>query len=242
MAHARKAAVALAALASCAGPGGSFDGGDRHAAFDGAGPARSDDGPDLSLFDLQARLAARAASFVGHSGTFQVGPERFNADCTGFIEAVYEAEGIPLRALMRAAAPDERSGVAAAFVATRAYGSVFGRRGEWPSPGDLIFWHDTYDRNGNGRADDRFTHAGIVEYVVDGTVVFLHRGGKGVARGAMTRTRPDEKAADGVLLNSHIRSKTASRTGVPVLAGALFSAYGRIEPWRVPGPVAMPYR
>lgn len=231
---ARAAALVALLLAACAGPGRSFDAGPGEPPGGGPPGAWSDGGeaetPDLSAYQLQARLAARAASLLGHSGPFEVGPERFPADCTGFVEAVYEAEGIPLRALMRAAAPEERSGVAAAFRAARAYGAVFGRRGEWPAPGDLVFWHDTYDRNRNGRTDDRLTHVGIVEYVADGTVVFVHRGSKGVARGAMNRSRPREKSADGVLLNSAIRSKSARLRGVPVLAGELFAAYGRLEP------------
>jgi hypothetical protein len=209
------AALAAALLSGCAGGTPSLDPG------------------DLSFFDLQARLAARGASWVGHRGEFRVGGERFNDDCTGFVEAVYEAEGVPLRALMRRAAPDERGGVAAAFRAMKSYGVVFGG-GDWPAPGDLVFWHDTYDRNGNGEADDPFTHLGIVEYVVDGTVVFVHRGGKGVARGAMNPERPREEAADGVRLNSAIRARNPRLEGVPALAGALFAGYGRIDPRRVP--------
>ncbi len=210
--------MALSLLAACAGPLRS-----RYAE------------PDLSFYDLQARLAARAASLVGRTAGFQIGRERFNADCTGFVEAVYEAEGVPLRSFMRGAAPDERSGVAAAYRTMRAYGMVFSG-GDWPSPGDLVFWHDTYDRNGDGRGDDRLTHVGVVEYVVDGTVVFLHRGGKAVARGAMTVDRPAEQSAGGVVLNSPIRRRNPRLAGVPVLAGALFAAYGRIDPARVPPP------
>ena len=183
---------------------------------------------------LQARLAARAASFVGHQGAFRVAGERFNADCTGFVEAVYETEGIPLRAMMRDAAPTEASGVAAAFRAMETFGTVFGGGGEWPAPGDLVFWHDTYDRNRNGRADDPFTHIGIVEYVVDGTVIFVHRGGKAVGRGAMNPARPGEASASGVIVNSPLRSKNPRLAGVPMLAGALFAGYGRIDPRRVP--------
>lgn len=192
------------------------------------------DAPDLSFYDLQARLAARAASLVGHPGEFRVGVERYNPDCTGFIQAVYEAEGVPLRAMMRRAAPAERSGVAAALRAMEAYGVVFGGGGEWPAPGDLVFWHDTYDRNHNGRADDPFTHVGVVEYVVDGTVLFVHRGGKAVARGAMNPERPGEAKAGEVVLNSPIRARNARLEGVPVLAGALFAGYARIDPARVP--------
>ncbi len=218
MACARPAAVLLTALlAGCAGAGG----------------ARRE-APDLAFHDLQARLAARAASLVGHRGAFRVADERFNDDCTGFVEAVYEAEGVPLRTMMRRAAPEEESGVAAAFRAMEAYGIVFGGGGEWPAPGDLVFWHDTYDRNRNGRADDPFTHVGIVEYVSDGTVVFVHRGGRAVTRGAMNPDRPNEAGADGYVLNSPLRSKNPRLAGAPVFAGALFAGYGRVDPRRFP--------
>ncbi len=195
-------------------------------------PAR--DPSDLSIYDLQARIAARAASLVGQAGEFRVGGDRFPADCSGFVEAVYEAEGVPLRALMRRAAAREPSGVDAAWRAMEAYGAVV-RDGAWPSPGDVVFWHDTYDRNRNGRADDGLTHVGIVLYVVDGTVVFVHRGSKAVARGAMDTRRPREaRSASGAEVNSYIRKKDARLDGVPVLAGALFAGYGRIDPGRVP--------
>jgi hypothetical protein len=217
VAHARPLAVALLLAAACGAPGRSLR-----------------DAPDLALFDLQARLAVRGASLLGHATGFQAGGERFNADCTGFVQAVYALEGVPLRQLMRTAAPGEKSGVAAAYRAMEAYGVIFGGGGEWPAPGDLVFWHDTYDRNRNGKADDRFTHVGIVEYVVDGTVVFLHRGGKKVARGAMTPDRPHERTAGGVTVNSPIRARNPRLKGVPALAGALFAGYGRIDPRRVP--------
>jgi hypothetical protein len=184
-------------------------------------------------FDLQARLAVRARSYLGRRGPFRAKGQRFGSDCSGFVEAVYAAEGILLRDLMQRAAPEERGGVKAAWLAVRQNGRVFGRD-EWPAPGDLVFWNDTYDRNRNRRADDRFTHLGIVEYVEDGTVYFLHRGGRGVARGVMTPGRPTEATdADGRKLNSAIRA-----TRHPVkdggLAGALLAGYGRIDLARVP--------
>ncbi len=199
-----------------------------------AGPRGARDGSDLAFYDLQARLAARAAALVGHTRGFQAGGERFNADCTGFVEAVYAGEGVPLRPLMRSAAPGERTGVWAVYRAMERYGVVFGGGGEWPAPGDLVFWRDTYDRNRNGKPDDGLTHVGIVEYVVDGTVVFVHRGSHGVARGAMTPDRPDERSAAGVALNSPIRARDGRRENVPALAGELFAGYGRIDPAKLP--------
>jgi hypothetical protein len=203
------------------------------AACAGSRPAARD-ALDLSFVDLQARLAARAASLVGHASAFRAAGERFNPDCTGFVEAVYASEGVPLRDLMKAAAPDERSGVPAAYRAVRRYGVVFGGGGEWPAPGDLVFWRDTYDRNRDGRLDGTLTHMGIVEYVVDGTVVFVHRGSKAVARGAMTPDRPGERSAGGVALNTPIRKRDPRLAAVPALAGELFAGYGRLDPAKLP--------
>ncbi len=217
----RGAALALSALAIFLGAGCA-----------GFTAGRGDE-PDLSVFELQARLAARASSLVGQQGDFRFGGERFPADCTGFVEAVYQAEGVPLRSLMRRSAPEERTGVDAAWRTVSEYGTIL-PRGEWPAPGDLVFWHDTYDRNGNGRADDGLTHVGIVLYVVDRTVVFIHRGGKAVARGAMDPRRPDEGTVEGLVVNSPIRKRDPRLEGVPVLAGALFAGYGRIDPRQLP--------
>jgi hypothetical protein len=76
---------------------------------------------------------------------------------------------------------------------------------------------------------------GVVLYVVDGNVVFAHRGGHAVARGAMDPRRPHEaKGDDGAVVNTPIRKRDARLEGVPLLAGELFAGYGRIDPRRVP--------
>jgi probable lipoprotein NlpC len=185
--------------------------------------------------DLPSRLVSRAEADLGQSGPFVVGDERFLADCSGYVASVYEAEGIPLRRLEVQAAPRETSGVAAAYQAVLAYGVVFGGGGEWPRPGDLVFFHDTYDRNRNGDQDDPFTHMGIVERVEGGSVTFLHRGGRGVARGTLTLDRPDQvRDGDGRELNTVLRDKHPRIAGAPALAGELFQGYGRIDPERIP--------
>lgn len=185
--------------------------------------------------DLGVRLAVRARAALGQPGPFAAAGERFPADCSGYVASVYEAEGVPLRRLMARAAPGETAGVAAAYQAARAYGVVFGGGGEWPRPGDLVFFHDTYDRNRDGRLDDPFTHVGIVERIEDGTVLFLHRGGRAVVRGSVTLGRPDEaRDASGRELNSVLRDKRPRLSGAPALAGQLFQGFGRIEPGRIP--------
>jgi hypothetical protein len=197
-----------------------------------AGPAALAPGVEPDV--LGERLASRAASLLGQAAPFTVRGERYPADCSGFVEAVYAAEGIPLRGLMVRSAPRETSAAAALHRAALDFGEVFGGGGEWPRPGDLVFWHGTYDRDRDGRSDDRFTHVGIVEYVAGGTVVFLHRGSREVVRGAMTPSRPGELAEGDRLLNSALRRKARSAPGDRLLAGELFAGYGRIDPRRVP--------
>jgi probable lipoprotein NlpC len=199
----------------------------------------------LAAVDLEARLAARAASLEGTTGAFEVGGARFNADCSGFVEAVYEAEGVPFRRLAALAAPGVRSGVAAAYRVMQRFGTVLRGDDVWPAPGDLVFFHDTYDRNRNGAADDPLTHVGVVEWTEDGTVVFIHRGGRTVAKGAMTRDRPGVGSDRGRLLNSPLREKRRAQAGdverrsEDVLADGLFAAYGRLDPEKLPPGVAL---
>jgi hypothetical protein len=177
---------------------------------------------------LQSRLAARARAFLGRRGPFRAGGERFNGDCSGFVEAVYAAEGLALRELVKQEAPTERSAVKAVWIAAQRHGRAFGAD-ETPVPGDLVFWHDTYHRNHNRKAENRFTHIGIVERVEDGTVHFLHRGRRGVVRGVMTLGRSHEASApDGHPLNSHLRARShpVKQGG---LAGELFAGYARLD-------------
>ncbi len=211
--------LVAASLAACAGPALSV----RQA---------------LDRSDLQARLAARGASLLGQGRErFQAAGETFNGDCSGFVEAVYALEGIQLRRTLEAAAPRQASAVAAAWVAAGRGGERW-RGGEWPSPGDLVFFDDTWDRNGNGRRDDPLTHVGLVEWVdVDGTVTFLHRGGQGVARGRLNLRRPDAlRAEDGRPLNVPLRVRASRDDGGPALAGQLFAGYGRIGVFGPAGP------
>lgn len=201
----------LAALAGCAGPALSV----REA---------------LDRSDLQARLAARGASLLGQGREkFHVAGQVFNGDCSGFVEAVYALEGIELRRILQQEAPRETSAVAAAWIAAGRRGARWSG-GEWPSPGDLVFFDDTWDRNGNGRRDDPLTHVGLVEWVdVDGTVTFLHRGGQGVTRGQLNLRHPGlARDPAGRPLNAPLRVRAGKGDTAPALAGQLFVGYGRI--------------
>ncbi len=74
------------------------------------------------------------------------------------------------------------------------WGKLTGQNGKVPDgdtrPGDLIFFRDTADLNGNGRPDDGVTLVGVVERVRGAHVVLIaQRAGK-VRRMAVDPTRP----------------------------------------------------
>jgi hypothetical protein len=97
-----------------------------------------------------------------------------------------------------------------------------------PSPGDVAFFDDTYDRNGNGRLDDELSHVAIVESVdEDGTIHLVHVGSKGVVRIVMNLRRPEDHVDEaGKVLNDYLRAHAdgdAPRTRY--LAGELWAGF-----------------
>jgi hypothetical protein len=175
----------------------------------------------------------RASAWLGHRGAFPAGGRSFRPDCSGFVEAVYEATGIPMRDAVAIHDVDGGSAAMALRREVQALGVLYGAERE-PLPGDLVFFEDTWDRNRNGRRDDGITHAGLVTAVrPDGTVEFLHRGSRGVARAFLHLGTPDlSRTRDGAVRNSPLRVASRSDAG-PVLAGQLFAGFGRIDPARV---------
>jgi hypothetical protein len=50
----------------------------------------------------------------------------------------------------------------------------------------------------------------------------------------MNPRRPGDASVDGQVVNSYLRKRDPRLDGVPVLAGALFAGYGRLDPRRLP--------
>jgi hypothetical protein len=93
-----------------------------------------------------------------------------------------------------------------------------------PLPGDAAFFHDTYDRNRDRRANDRFTHVGLVEKVDGTAIVLIHRSVHGVERLRMDLARPDDPDA-----NDRLRfQRRGDAPGTRYLAGELFAAFGEL--------------
>jgi peptidoglycan DL-endopeptidase CwlO len=181
-------------------------GGARHAnppplaGFAARGAARARRAPGLDL--ERARLVGAARRRVG---------EPFRGDCSGFVLAALRDARVRVPPL-----PAARSRSASLWLACRPV--------EKPRPGDLAFFHDTYDRDRDGRLDDRFTHVAVVERVEGRRVVLVHRNGSRVERLRMSLDRPGDADQNDVLRVK----RRGDAPGTRYLAGELFAAFGAL--------------
>ena len=157
-------------------------------------------------------VARSAGSLVGRE-RLVVDGESFRYDCSGLVSAAYTKAGLEL------------SGTSASLNALARKTGTFHERLR-PEVGDIVFFDNTWDRNGNGRRDDSLTHVAVVESIDDkGTQTLVHLGGKGVVRMMMNLEEPGVyKDASGAILNSYLRrGKSGER-----LTGQLWSGYGSL--------------
>lgn len=104
-----------------------------------------------------------------------------------------------------------------------------------PSPGDIAFFDDTYDRNGNGRLDDPLSHVAVVESVDQGgTITMVHIGSKGVARLMMNLRHPEDRTdTQGTVLNDYMRARSnGDSPRTRYLTGELWVAFASY--WEAP--------
>ncbi|MFN7143396.1 MAG: CHAP domain-containing protein [Myxococcota bacterium] len=160
-------------------------------------------------------IAEAAAAFVGNSALYVDGA-RYRFDCSGLVEASLASAGCAFR-----------GSTEMLFQQAREHRVLHRKR--LPTPGDVAFFDDTYDDNGNGRLDDPLTHVAVVESVDGkGTITLIHVGSKGVTRFLMNLRRPEDRHdADGNLINSYIRHRKAGDSPrTRYLAGELWVAFG----------------
>ena len=181
--------------------GGSADAGatGAAAAHPNAHEVRSDD-----LSSVQQRVVESARSLVG-ARSLRINGRRFRYDCTGTILAAYYGAGIDLEAEFSAYTGN---GVARLFKLAAAHELVY--TGDSPSPGDVIFWDNTYDRNGDGAWNDTLTHAGVViRTYADGSVDYVHHNYRdGIVIARMSLASPDLHQSGALLVNSPMRMKS----------------------------------
>jgi peptidoglycan DL-endopeptidase CwlO len=220
-------AVSLAATLGCATPralrsgSGAVPFGAGKVPTSERGPADAP-GPKADAAVEGVLAAARAA--LGESRP-ELDGRPLPTDCSGFVRGVYTKAGVDL---FSEAKPWD-NGVRAMVRWIERHGQMHRRK--VPAPGDLVFFHDSYDRNGDGKLNDRFTHMGLVEEVLpDGTALIIHATNHGIVREPMNLMRPHEaKDSQGREINAILRRKTAEDSpGTPRLMSELFAGFGRV--------------
>ena len=132
---------------------------------------------------LGPRLADRARDATGLRSVHQLSSAA-NDDCSGFVRAIYEREGV------RFSAVPPRPGENGVSWLHRVAAARRGLRHR-PKPGDLVFFRNTY-RPG-------LSHVGIVDSVRGNEVTFVHRGGRGIVRSRLDLRRPHARTRNDVL-------------------------------------------
>jgi len=164
------------------------------------------------------RKVARAAESFLDKKRLIVHGDKYRYDCSGMICAAHVKAGLPTSGNTRML-----------YEKSKELG-VFHKR-KRPDVGDVAFFSNTWDRNKNGRRDDKLTHIAIVEAVEsDGTISLIHLGGSGVKRLVMNMRHPGRKlSAQGKRWNSVLRK---GKDGGPILTGDLCVGFGSL--WAEP--------
>jgi peptidoglycan DL-endopeptidase CwlO len=142
-------------------------------------------------------------------------------DCSSFVTAIITRAGRPTEGSVESLYDDLAAGRGL-------------HRRKVPLPGDLVFFDHTYDRNRNGRLDDRLSHIAVVMSVdAEGTVVMAQGGtSKGRTTLSMNLKQPDVVTdARGEVINEWLRmEKDSDPPGTKYLASQLWRAFGTIDP------------
>jgi len=178
------------------------------------------------LSKLQNELV-EGAYFVKGKRSLRVNGRTFNSDCTGTVLAIYWYAGIDL------ARPLENySGNGVSRLFSYLQDSQLVLETKDPAAGDIIFWDNTYDRNGDTLANDFLTHTGmIVKVEKDGTIHYVHHNyRKGVVFARMNLYKPEvyKEEVDGrpIIVNSPMRMKGSPEYD-KWLASELTRSFGR---------------
>ncbi len=180
----------------------------------------------MTSLPSRSAIVESAARLIG-ARTITSQGKRIAYDCAGVTRAIFLEHGIDL---YRGTFNDSKgNGVRLIHNHVRQHGTL--HRGSNVSPGDLVFFDNTWDFNGDGKLNDPLTHVGVVERLEpDGTVIFISRVANAVERYRMNLDQPHvHKTAQGHVLNDYIRRKhSADPDHTARLTGELFSFYGNL--------------
>ncbi|HXW53372.1 MAG TPA: NlpC/P60 family protein [Myxococcota bacterium] len=169
----------------------------------------------------RARLLSIAKSALGKP-SLKVGKRSFRSDCSGTIRAIFTKAKIGLGGVIK---KDNDNDVKTIYRFVQKYGSVIR---EEPLVGDLVFFHNTYDRSCNGQMNDALTHVGLVEKVEGQTVHFIHHLGRSIIRSKMNLSLPNETYDPKTRKRINHILRRAEGQHRAFTAAQLFAGFGRL--------------
>ena len=182
------------------------------------------------LTRLQVALVQAAHDLLGVDQLFVRG-QRYLFDCSGTVMAIYAQAGLNLGQHFNRYTGN---GVERIHKMVEEYDKVFAKNPTLlPEPGDIIFFDNTYDRNGDGLWNDNLTHtAMVVEVLDDGTVKYVHNHYRlGIVIEQMNLVRPDVHYdrinGEDVKVNAAMRMRGTGGSAGRWLASHLTRDFGR---------------
>jgi NlpC/P60 family len=147
------------------------------------------------LTDTQEKLVEGSHWVLGKK-VLNVNGKVFNLDCSGTVMAVYYYAGIDLS---RDFHKYNGGGTSRIYQYLDDKKLLYDTK--IPVPGDIIFWDNTFDSNGDGLRNDYLTHMGIVVEVNDsGTVTYVHEHyKKGIILESMNLKFPEDTNANSAM-------------------------------------------
>jgi hypothetical protein len=184
----------------------------------------------LSAEEQAVIASARTLIGQGPESRVIVNGRTFVLDCIGTVSAIFYGMNVDVQRDFRRYRGD---GVSRLYQTLRAQNVL--HRDALPRPGDIIFWDNTWDANGDGSLDDDpLTHAGVVMSVdADGTIHYVHEHViKGVVVESMNLLRPrDYYSPQGRIINNAMAMNSGiSRRDNPPhwTSGDLWDSFGDI--------------
>lgn len=162
-----------------------------------------ENGNDVQKLLIEGANGLRGAKSINVKG------RKFTYDCTGVVLGCYYYAGIDLTL----AFPDYTgNGVSRIYHYLKDSELLY--KTEDPAPGDIIFWDNTYDRNGDGEENDYLTHMGmVVKAEENGQITYIHANyRKGIVFEQMNLKRPDVYMDGSETVNSPMRMKGEKRS------------------------------
>ena len=188
-----------------------------------------------SISDRQRAIVTQALSLIGKT-KLNFGVRSYPWDCSGTVmSALYLADLDCQRQYISGSG----NGVRRLYQMLEKQNLLYNM--PYPQVGDLIFWDNTYDANGDKKWNDELSHVGLVIAVYDsGVIEYIHHDyRRGITIARMNLLRPSDQFAttvDGVKIeiNSSLRMKSHEylKPGVK-LSGQLFKAFGNIKAFEV---------